>query len=242
MLNVENLTKQYKTFTAVDKVSFTVKQGVIFGFLGHNGAGKTTTLSMLTTLLLPTSGRATIDGLDIQKDNLKVRNLIGYLPENVRLYGELTARQNLRFFGELSGVSNVDKNINEVLELLNFTEWADQKVKTLSKGMRQRVGIAQAILHKPKLLFLDEPTSGLDPQGTLDIRNILLKVNAEWGATIFMNTHLLSEVTKVCTDIGIISHGKLLISDTLQNLEQKFSDCKSLEEIYFRIESGGGVH
>jgi ABC-2 type transport system ATP-binding protein len=242
MLNVENLTKQYKTFTAVDKVSFTVKQGVIFGFLGHNGAGKTTTLSMLTTLLLPTSGRATIDGLDIQKDNLKVRNLIGYLPENVRLYGELTARQNLRFFGELSGVSNVDKNINEVLELLNFTEWEDQKVKTLSKGMRQRVGIAQAILHKPKLLFLDEPTSGLDPQGTLDIRNILLKVNAEWGATIFMNTHLLSEVTKVCTDIGIISHGKLLISDTLQNLEQKFSDCKSLEEIYFRIESGGGVH
>ncbi len=241
MLNVENLTKRYKTFTAVDNISFTVNQGVIFGFLGHNGAGKTTTLSMLTTLLLPTSGRATIDGLDIQKDNLKVRNLIGYLPENVRLYGELTSRQNLRFFGELSGVPNINKNIDEVLELLNFTEWADQKVKTLSKGMRQRVGIAQAILHKPKILFLDEPTSGLDPQGTLDIRNILLKINAEWGTTIFMNTHLLSEVTKLCTDIGILSHGKLCISDTLQSLEQKFRDCKSLEEIYFRIESGGGV-
>lgn len=242
MLNVENLTKKYKTFTAVDNISFTVNRGVIFGFLGHNGAGKTTTLSILTTLLLPTSGRVAIDGLDIQKDNLKVRNLIGYLPENVRLYGELTSRQNLRFFGRLSGVSNIDKNIDEVLELLNFTEWADRKVKTLSKGMRQRVGIAQAILHKPKILFLDEPTSGLDPQGTLDIRNILLKINSEWGATIFMNTHLLSEVTKLCTDIGIISHGKLLISDTLQNVEQKFSDCKSLEEIYFRIESGGAVH
>lgn len=241
MLVVENLTKKYKSFTAVDNISFTVNRGVIFGFLGHNGAGKTTTLSVLTTLISPTSGRVTIDGLDIQKDSLKVRGLIGYLPENVRLYGDLTARQNLRFFGKLSGVSNVDKSIDEVLEMLNFTKWADGKVKTFSKGMCQRVGIAQAILHKPQILFLDEPTSGLDPQGTLDIRNILMKINAELGTTIFMNTHLLSEVTKLCTEIGIISKGKLLIADTLKNLERKFDDCKSLEEIYFRIESGGGI-
>lgn len=239
MLKAENLTKQYGTFVAVDHLNLTVKEGAIFGFLGHNGAGKTTTLSMFTTLLLPTSGTITIGGIDAEKQSLKVRDLLGYLPENVMLYGDLTARENLRFFGKLSGLLNVDKSINETLELLGFTDWADKKVKTFSKGMRQRIGIAQAILHKPKILFLDEPTSGLDPQGTLDIRNILLKINAEKGTTIFMNTHLLSEVTKICTDIGIISHGKLLVSDSLQNLEKRFSDCKSLEEIYFRIEGGG---
>lgn len=241
MLIVENLTKRYKNITAVDHISFTVKRGAIFGFLGHNGAGKTTTLSMLTTLLAPTSGCATIDGLDIQKDSLKVRSLIGYLPENVRLYGDLTARENLRFFGKLSGLSHVDQGIDETLALLNFAQWADQKVKTFSKGMCQRVGIAQAILHKPQVLFMDEPTSGLDPQGTLDIRNILTKINAEFGTTIFMNTHLLSEATKICTDIGVISKGKLLTADSIKNLERKFDDCKSLEEIYFRIETGGGA-
>ena len=239
MLVARNITKKYQTFTAVDNLNLTVKDGAIFGFLGHNGAGKTTALSMFTTLILPTSGSATIDGFDVVKDNLKVRNLLGYLPENVMLYGDLTARENLRFFGRLSKVKDVDQNINEVLNMLNFTDWTDKKVKTFSKGMRQRIGIAQALLHKPKILFLDEPTSGLDPQGTMDIRNILIKINAEWGTTIFMNTHLLSEVTKICTDIGIISHGKLLTSDSLTNLKENFKDAKSLEEIYFSIERGG---
>lgn len=240
MLVAENLTKRYKSFTAVDDLSLNVKRGSIFGFLGHNGAGKTTTISIFTTLLKPTSGRVYIDGLDIVKDNMKVRRLLGYLPENVMLYGELTARENLRFFGRLSGVDHVDDRIDSMLELVDFFDLSNQKIKTYSKGMRQRVGIAQALLHKPQILFLDEPMSGLDPQGTLDIRNILLKVNAEWGATIFMNTHLLSEATKICTDVGIISHGKLLASDSLIRLEQRFSDCKSLEEIYFRIDGAVG--
>jgi len=241
MLIINDLTKKYQEFTAIDKLNLKVKDGAIFGFLGHNGAGKTTTLSMLTTLILPTSGSATISGFDIVKDNLQVRNLIGYLPENVMLYGDLTARENLQFFGKLAKVDEVGKNIDEVQELLNFTGWTDKKVKTFSKGMRQRIGIAQAILHKPKILFLDEPTSGLDPQGTKDIRNILQGINRDWGTTIFMNTHLLSEVTKICTDIGIISHGKLLVSDSISNLQANFKDAKSLEEIYFTIE-GGGVY
>lgn len=240
MLVAENLTKRYKSFTAVDDLSLNVKRGSIFGFLGHNGAGKTTTISIFTTLLKPTSGRVYIDGLDIVKDNMKVRRLLGYLPENVMLYGELTARENLRFFGRLSGVDHVDDRIDSMLELVDFFDLSNQKIKTYSKGMRQRVGIAQALLHKPQILFLDEPMSGLDPQGTLDIRNILLKVNADWGATIFMNTHLLSEATKICTDVGIISQGKLLASDSLIRLEQRFSDCKSLEEIYFRIDGAVG--
>lgn len=246
MLVTENLTKRYEDFTAVEEMNLTVKEGAIFGFLGHNGAGKTTTLSMLTTLLLPTGGKASIDGLDVVKDNFKVRNLLGYLPESVMLYGDLTAAENLSFFGKLSGVEKVEVRIDEVLGLLGFMDWKDKKVKTYSKGMRQRIGIAQAILHKPKVLFLDEPTSGLDPQGTKDMRDLLLMLNRQWGTTIFMNTHLLSEVTRVCTDIGIISKGKLLLADSIKSLEQRFPEAKSLEEIYFKIEGGdrseAGIH
>lgn len=239
MLVTKNLTKKYGDFTAVDNLDLHIEEGSIFGFLGHNGAGKTTTISMLTTLILPSSGIATIGGYDIVRENLKVRKLIGYLPESVMLYGELTAYQNLKFFGELSGVENIDKRIDEVLELLQFTSWKNKKINTFSKGMRQRIGIAQALLHKPKILFLDEPTSGLDPQGTKDMRDLLLMLNKEWGTTVFMNTHLLSEVTKICTNIGIISRGKLLLSDSIENVQNMFAGEKSLEEIYFKIEEDG---
>ncbi|MEN3003986.1 ABC transporter ATP-binding protein [Dehalobacterium formicoaceticum] len=235
MLITKDLGKKYGSFSAVEHLNLEVKEGSIFGFLGHNGAGKTTTISMLTTLILPTSGRANICGYDIVKDNLKVRNLIGYLPENVTLYGDLTAMENLKFFGQLSGVKDVDARIEDILKLLEFTEWKNRKVKTYSKGMRQRIGIAQAILHNPKILFLDEPTSGLDPQGTKELRDILLMLNQERGTTIFMNTHLLSEVTKLCTDIGIISKGRLLLADSIKNIENKFPEEKSLEEICFKI-------
>lgn len=235
MLITKDLGKKYGSFSAVEHLNLEVKEGSIFGFLGHNGAGKTTTISMLTTLILPTSGRANICGYDIVKDNLKVRNLIGYLPENATLYGDLTAMENLKFFGQLSGVKDVDARIEDILKLLEFTEWKNRKVKTYSKGMRQRIGIAQAILHNPKILFLDEPTSGLDPQGTKELRDILLMLNQERGTTIFMNTHLLSEVTKLCSDIGIISKGRLLLADSIKNIENKFPEEKSLEEIYFKI-------
>lgn len=238
MLVAEHVTKHYPNIKALDDLSLEVPDGAIFGFLGHNGAGKTTALSIFSTLILPSSGRVTIQGLDVVKDNLKVREILGYLPENVSLYGELTVRENLRFLGRLSKVKKVDSAIDETLEMLEFSQWSEYKVKTLSKGMRQRVGVAQAILHKPKILFLDEPTSGLDPEGTSEIRDILLRINADLGTKIFMNTHMLSEVTKTCTDIGIISHGKLLLADTLKNVEKQYEDCKSLEEIYFRIGKG----
>ncbi|MHB1419651.1 MAG: ABC transporter ATP-binding protein [Bacillota bacterium] len=238
MLVTRQLTKIYGDFKAIENLNLTVEEGAIFGFLGHNGAGKTTTISMLTTLMLPTSGSATISGMDIVKDNLNVRRLLGYLPESVMLYGDLTAFENLEFFGKLSGVEKVNVRIDEVLELIGLTEWKHKKVKTFSKGMRQRIGIVQALLHKPKLLFLDEPTSGLDPQGTKDMRDLLVKINKDWGTTKIMNTHLLSEVTKVCTDIGIISRGRLLVADSIVNINKKFPEEKSLEEIYFRIEGG----
>jgi len=239
MLVTNDLTKTYSNINAVEKLNLKVEKGEIFGFLGHNGAGKTTTISMLTTLISPTSGTAKINGFDIQKENLKVRQSLGYLPENVRLYDDLTAKENLRFFGQLSKIKDVDERIDEVLEVLQFTKWKDAKIKSFSKGMRQRIGIAQAIIHKPQILFLDEPTSGLDPQGTKDMREILIKLNRDWGTTIFMNTHLLSEVTRICTNIGIISKGQLLLSDRIEEIEKQFTDAKSLEEIYFRVGGGG---
>lgn len=239
MLVAKNLTKRYGSFTAVDNLNLHIEEGSIFGFLGHNGAGKTTTISMLTTLILPTEGTATIGGYDIVKDNFEVRRLLGYLPESVMLYGDLTAYENLKYFGQLSGVDKIDIRIDEVLELLHFTKWKNQKIRAFSKGMRQRIGVAQALLHKPRILFLDEPTSGLDPQGTKDMRDLLLMLNREWKTTIFMNTHLLSEVTKICTDIGIISQGKLLLSDSIRNIEKQFENEKSLEDIYFKIEGAG---
>jgi ABC-2 type transport system ATP-binding protein len=241
MLVTHELTKKYQNITAVDGVNLDIREGAIFGFLGHNGAGKTTMLSMLTTLLKPTSGSAEINGINVEKDARIVRGLIGYLPENVRLYSDLTVYENLEFFGKLSGLRHPGENVVQMLKVLGMSDFYMAKVNTLSKGMRQRVGIAQAILHHPKVLFLDEPTSGLDPQGTLDIRNLLIQINAEWGTTIFMNTHLLSEVTKICTDVGIISHGKLLAAEPLEHLEQRYSDCKSLEEIYFKISGGSNV-
>lgn len=238
MLAMHDLTKKYNDFTAVDHMNLEIREGAIFGFLGHNGAGKTTTLSMLTTLLKPTSGSAEVNGIDVVKDYLKVRELTGYLPENVQLYGDLSVYENLVFFGKLSGLRGPGGRIEDMLRAFNLSGWKNAKLKTLSKGMRQRVGIVQAMLHRPQVLFLDEPTSGLDPQGTLDIRNMLQLVNSEWGTTIFMNTHLLSEVTKLCTDVGIISHGKLLAFDSLPQLEKQYSSCKSLEEIYFAIAGG----
>jgi ABC-2 type transport system ATP-binding protein len=238
MLEVAGLTRSFGDVTAVKPMDLEIGQGEIFGFLGHNGAGKTTSVLMLTTLLRPTAGRALIAGHDVVTESLEVRRLIGYLPENVQLYGELTADENLRFFGELSGVKDLRRRIDEVALLLNFREWQHRKVKHLSKGMRQRIGIAQAILHRPKLLFLDEPASGLDPQGTQEIRELLLLLNREFGTTIFMNTHLLSEVTRTCTSIGIIRHGELLVSGSLDSLLLHFPEERSLEDIYLKLAKG----
>lgn len=236
IIKVKNLTKKYKNFTSVDDISFEIEEGDIFGFLGHNGAGKTTTINMLTTLLKPTNGSITIDGYDIRKDNLKVKSIIGYVPENVQLYESLSAYENLEFFAKLSGIEEPHDEIMKTLEFLNATTYKDKKISELSKGMRQRIGLAQAIVHKPKILFLDEPTSGLDPMGVKELRDIIIKLNNEENMTIFMNTHLLSEVSKTCKTIAVLSHGKLIYKDSIDNTMVRFKDESSLEEIYFDIE------
>jgi ABC-2 type transport system ATP-binding protein len=236
IIETKSLTKKYKDTTALDNLDLQVMQGEIFGFLGHNGAGKTTTVNILTTLLEPTSGTATICGFDTVRENMKVKKYIGYLPENVKFYDNLTASENLAYFAKLSNIRNPKEKIAEVLEFIEFTGIENKKLGEFSKGMRQRIGIAQAIMHEPKVLFLDEPTSGLDPMGIKKLREIILKLNREKKMTIFMNTHLLSEVARVCTTIGVLNHGKLIYKETLENVLKRFSNENSLEDIYFTFE------
>lgn len=231
------LQKTYGAHEVVKSLDLSVKSGEIFGLLGHNGAGKTTTVSILTTLLEPTSGEAYIDGLNIKTEADQVRWIIGYLPENVQFYDNLTLLENLDFFAKLSGLEHPEPRIREVLAFLDFTGHEHERLATFSKGMRQRVGVAQAIMHSPKVLFLDEPTSGLDPQGVKILREIITRLNAELGMTIFMNTHLLSEVTKTCTSIGVLRDGELIYQDSLARTLKSFPDQSSLEDIYLQIEA-----
>jgi ABC-2 type transport system ATP-binding protein len=236
IVELERLVHRYGDVEVLHGIDLQVAQGEIFGFLGHNGAGKTTTIHVLTTLITPTSGSARVCGYDVVEERLNVQRNIGYVPENVRLYDSLTAAENLRFFAELSGVEDVPRAIDETLGFLDCRELAGRRVGTFSKGMRQRIGIAQAILHRPRVLFLDEPTSGLDPMGVRQLRDTIVQLNGELGITIFMNTHLLSEVARVCTTIGVLGEGELIYDDTLASTLERFPDEASLEDIYVRLE------
>ena len=235
MIRLNRLTQSFDGVTAVDALSMDIAKGEIFGFLGHNGAGKTTTIQMLTTLARPGSGTATVAGHDICTDPLAVRRCIGYVPENVRLYDTLTAAENLTFFARLSGVADPKQRVAEVLGLLDCTYLSDKRVGGFSKGMRQRVGLAQAILHQPAVLFLDEPTSGLDPMGVKMLRDLTLRLNTEFGMTIFMNTHLISEIAKTCTSIAVLSHGKLVYHDRIEAVTARYGDDTALEELYLSL-------
>ena len=235
MIRTNRLTQSFNGVIAVDALSMDIAKGEIFGFLGHNGAGKTTTIQMLTTLARPASGTALVAGHDIGTDPLAVRRSIGYVPENVRLYDTLTATENLMFFARLSGVAGPKRRVEEVLDLLDCTDLADKRVGGFSKGMRQRVGLAQAILHRPAVLFLDEPTSGLDPMGIKMLRDLILRLNAEFAITVFMNTHLISEIAKTCTSIAVLSHGKLVYHDRIEAVTARYGDDTALEELYLSL-------
>lgn len=233
-ITTQGLTRRYGASVALHPLTLNIPTGEVFGFLGHNGAGKTTTIRLLTTLIEPSGGSASIGGFDLNSDPMGVRGAIGYLPENIRLYDNFTTAENLMFFAKLSGVKTPEDRVREVLDFLNITELADRKVGQFSKGMRQRVGIAQAILHRPSILFLDEPTSGLDPMGVRMLREVIDALNAT-GMTIFMNTHLLSEVSRSCTSIGVLSHGKLVFQDSMEAVTARYHTEGALEELYMSV-------
>lgn len=214
MIEVQALTRRYGYFTAVDHLSFSVSEGEVLGFLGPNGAGKSTTMKMLTGFLAPTSGTARIKGYDITNDRIAVQRMIGYLPEGAPLYGEMTVDQLLRFAAEarLINGSAQDQAVNHAIERLSLQKVRFQPVETLSKGFKRRVGLAQAILHDPKVLILDEPTDGLDPNQKHEVRTLIQEMAADH--TIIISTHILEEVEAVCSRAMIIAQGRLVADDT----------------------------
>jgi ABC-2 type transport system ATP-binding protein len=235
-IELQGLGHRYDAAPVLRNIDLTIKPGEIFGFLGHNGAGKTTTVNILTTLLRPTSGTAKVCGFDVVKDRRDVTGCIGYLPSEVRMYGHLTGLENLEFFARLSGVEEPRKAATQTLAYLDAADLGPLRVSSFSTGMRQRLGIAQAIVHRPAVLFLDEPTAGLDPVGVRRLRETILRLNDELGMTVFMNTHLLSEVAKVCSTIGVLNHGELIYKDSIEETTRRFPDEQSLEDIYVRME------
>lgn len=218
MIDIQNLTKTYGRFTAVKNLSFKVGAGQVVGFLGPNGAGKTTTLRMLTGYLPPTSGTASIAGYDIFKDSVKARQQIGYMPENVPLYDDMRVREYLKFRANIKGLKGgaARENITEIIETCGLTHMRKRMIKTLSKGYRQRVGLADALLNDPQLLVLDEPTNGLDPNQIRGIRKLIKRLGEKH--TILVSSHILSEVEMIADHIVIIDGGQIRASDSPKNL------------------------
>ena len=211
LLEARQLVKKYGDFTAVNGISFEIMEGEIFSLLGPNGAGKTTTISMLSTLYVPTRGEATIGGHSITKEPMAVRNLIGVVPQDLALYEELTARENLSFWGQMYGLSGKTLNtrIDEVLEQIGLTDKAKQRVRTYSGGMKRRVNIGVGLLHRPKLLFMDEPTVGIDPQSRRAILDSVKDLNKR-GMTVLYTTHYMEEAAELSDRVGIMDHGELI--------------------------------
>ena len=223
MIAVEHLTKRYGSFTAVDDISFTLEQGHIYGFLGPNGAGKSTTMNMMTGCLAATAGSVTIDGLDIFEQAREAKKLLGYLPEIPPLYPEQTPEEYLRFVAEAKGLpkAQIEAQVAKALAETRLEPMANRLIRHLSKGYRQRVGIAQALLGDPRYIILDEPTVGLDPLQIIEIRDLIHELGQTH--TVILSSHILSEVQAICESVLIIAHGKLVAFDTPQNLENRLT-------------------
>ena len=229
ILEVKNLVKNYGDFQAVKGVSFEIAEGEIFSLLGPNGAGKTTTISMLSTLYAPTSGDATIGGHSISKDPMGVRNIIGVVPQDLALYEDLTAKENLIFWGQMYGLSgkSLASRVDEVLGQIGLTDKAKDRVKTYSGGMKRRVNIGVGLLHKPRLLFMDEPTVGIDPQSRRAILDTVKDLNKQ-GMTVLYTTHYMEEAEELSDRVGIIDHGQLIAIGTQKELTKQVGETETL--------------
>lgn len=233
MIEAEKLTKYYGPAPAVHEISFRAQPGEILGFLGPNGAGKTTTMRMLTGYMPPSSGKASVAGFDVVEQSLEVRRRVGYMPETVPLYPEMAVTEYLEFMGSLRRVEDLDERIGAVLEQVALEERADSFIGTLSKGLRQRVGLAQALLHQPQVLILDEPTIGLDPAQIIEVRQLIAGLRA--NRTVMLSTHILSEAQQVCDRVLIINHGRIVAEDTPANLQAQLAGA---ERVLVRVNGG----
>jgi ABC-2 type transport system ATP-binding protein len=240
IVETEDLTKKYGSRTAVDHLNIKIEEGEVFGFLGPNGAGKTTTLLMFLGLTEPTSGKAKVMGFDPTREPFKVKERVGYLPENVGFYDDMDARQNLRYIAKLNRISGdvSEKRIDYWLEMVGLSEESTKKVGTYSKGMRQRLGIAEVLIKEPKLVFLDEPTIGLDPDGTNRMLDLIHSLSREKNITLFLSSHLLDQVQKICDRVGIMINGNLVAIGPIEELAKKKlglgKEDYTLEEIYMK--------
>lgn len=233
-ISVEHLTKKYGDQKAVDDISFEVKTGEVVGFLGPNGAGKSTTMKMITCYMAPNAGKITMEGLDVDTDTEKIKKMIGYLPENNPLYTDMGIIDYLKFCAEIQGVpkNEVSQRVHEVIDVCGLNLERHKKIGELSKGFRQRVGLAQAMVHNPEILVLDEPTSGLDPNQIIEIRKLIKKLGKE--KTVILSSHILSEVEATCDRILIIHKGKIVADGTSETLR---SQAQGQELIKVRIEA-----
>jgi ABC-2 type transport system ATP-binding protein len=219
MIKVSGLTKDYGARRAIHNLSFDAQQGEIVGFLGPNGAGKTTTMRILTGYMPPTDGEAIVAGYDVVEESLEVRKRVGYLPETVPLYTDMVVFDYLKFMGELRRIPNLDDRVGEVLDRVGLSDRANGYIGNLSKGMRQRVGLAQALMHRPEVLILDEPTIGLDPGQVVEVRELIREIGKE--RTVLLSTHLLNEAQNICDRVLIINKGKIVAEDTTENLQAR---------------------
>ena len=223
MIEVKNLTKKLNGKTILDKINFEVEEGEIFGFLGPNGAGKTTTMKILLGLLKPTSGKATVFGSELD-DNDDFRRRIGVILENDGLYERLSAYENLNYFAQIYSVSCMEEKIKNLLEFVGLSDRQHDRVGEFSKGMKRRLSLARSIVHEPDVLFYDEPSSGLDPEAQKMVRDLILRLAREKGRTVFLNSHDLDEVQRICTKIAILQKGEIKAYDTIENLRKMFSE------------------
>ncbi|MFH1366529.1 MAG: ATP-binding cassette domain-containing protein [Patescibacteria group bacterium] len=235
MLKVINLTKKFKDFTAVDDISFEAKDGEIFGLLGPNGAGKTTTIRVIATVLQATSGTAEVGGFDIKDQAEQVRANLGLLTTDIGLYDRFTARENLRYYGELYGLSGVvlENRISELIEMLNMRSFADRRAGKFSTGMKQKVAIARSVIHDPKVIIFDEPTSGLDVLASRTVVEFMKKAK-EMGKLVVLSTHEMFNAEKLCDRVAIMHKGMILAVDAIENIKNK-TGGKDLEEAFVKL-------
>ena len=226
MIQVEGLTKDYGPRRAIDDLTFHANHGEILGFLGPNGAGKTTTMRILTGFMPPTSGRASVAGFDVVDQSLEVRRRVGYVPETVPLYPDMTVFAYLKFMADLRRVPEAEDRVDAVLEIVHMEARAEGLIANLSKGLRQRIGVAQALLHQPEVLILDEPTIGLDPAQIRDVRDLIQQLGKE--RTILLSTHILSEAQQVCDRVLIINKGKIVAEDSPDQLQARLAGAQRI--------------